>query len=101
MKRIMNILGIIFCTLCICFITIFSIMVIQLYRYNKCSNSEYTYDYCEKYRDFWKEKTEMKNLINYIYIYHEREVELYFSSISKPKGGVGYLVSHTSLGGVI
>ena len=32
---------------------------------------------------------------------NEREVELYFSSISKPKGGVGYLVSHTSLGGVI
>ena len=52
MKRIMDILGIIFCTLSICFITIFSIMVIQLYRYNKCSNSEYTYDYCEKYRDF-------------------------------------------------
>ena len=73
MKRIMNILGIIFCTLCICFITIFSIMVIQLYRYNKCRNSEYTYDYCEKYRDFWKEKTEMKNLINYIYIYISRK----------------------------
>ena len=32
---------------------------------------------------------------------NELEVELYFSSISKPKGGVGYLVSHTSLGGVI
>ena len=43
----------------------------------------------------------VKKLINSIYIYHEREVELYFSSISKPKGGVGYLVSHTSLGGVI
>ena len=69
MKRIMDILGIIFCTLSICFIIIFSIMVIQLYRYNKCRNSEYTYDYCEKYRDFWKEKTEMKNLINYMYIY--------------------------------
>lgn len=52
MKRIMDILGIIFCTLSICFIIIFSIMVIQLYRYNKCRNSEYAYDYCEKYIDF-------------------------------------------------
>ena len=52
MKRIMDILGIIFFTLCICFITIFSIMVIQLYRYNKCRNSEYTYDYCEYYKNF-------------------------------------------------
>ena len=52
MKRIMDILGIIFCTLCICFITIFSIMVIQLYRYNKCRSSEYTYDYCEYYKNF-------------------------------------------------
>ena len=99
MKRIMDILGIIFCTLSICFIIIFSIMIIQLYRYNKCRNSEYTYDYCEKYRDFWKEKTEMKNLINYIY--HEREVELYFSSISKLKRDVSYLINLTSLRGVI
>lgn len=52
MKRIMNILGIIFCTLFICFITIFSIMVIQLYRYSKCRSSEYTYDYCEYYKNF-------------------------------------------------
>lgn len=52
MKRIINILGIIFCTLCICFIIIFSIMVIQLYIYNKCRNSDYTYDYCEYYKNF-------------------------------------------------
>ena len=100
MKWIMDILGIIFCTLCICFIIIFSIIVIQLYRYNKCRNSEYTYDYCEKYRDFWKEKTEMKNLINYIYITKERWSNTY-SSISKPKGGGGYLINFASLGGVI
>lgn len=31
----------------------------------------------------------------------EREVELYFSSISKLKGGIGYLINLTSLGGVI
>lgn len=32
---------------------------------------------------------------------NELEVELYFSSISKPKGGGGYLINLTSLGGVI
>lgn len=32
---------------------------------------------------------------------NEREVELYFSSILKPKGYVGYLIDLTSLGGVI
>ena len=31
----------------------------------------------------------------------ELEVELYFSSISKPKGGGGYLINLASLGGVI
>lgn len=52
MERFMKILSIIFCTLCITFITIFSIMIIQLYRYDKCRNSEYTYDYCEYYKNF-------------------------------------------------
>ena len=32
---------------------------------------------------------------------NEREVELYFSSISKLKGDIGYLIDLTSLGGVI
>lgn len=48
----------------------------------------------------------MRNLINYyiyiyIYIYYEREVELYFSSISKLKRGGCYLINLTSLGGAV
>ena len=42
----------------------------------------------------------MKNLINYIYITKEMWNDPY-SSISKPKGGGGYLINLTSLGGVI
>ena len=42
----------------------------------------------------------MKNLINYIYITKEKWNNTY-NSISKPKGGGGYLINHTSIGGVI
>ena len=52
-------------------------MIYRLATYDHCRDINFTEPICEKYRDFWKEKTEMKNLINhiYIYIYYEREVE--------------------------
>ena len=52
MDKFINILTVIFCTLCICFIIVFSAIIIQLYCFNKCRNSEYTYDYCEYYKNF-------------------------------------------------
>ena len=75
-------------------------MIYRLATYNHCRDINFTEPICEKYRNFWKEKTEMKNLINHIYIMKERWNNTY-NSISKPKGGGGYLISLTSLGGVI
>ena len=75
-------------------------MIYRLATYNHCRDINFTEPICEKYRNFWKEKTEMKNLINYIYITKEKCNNTY-NSISKPKVGRGYLINLTSLGGVI
>ena len=48
-------------------------MIYRLVTYDHCRDIDFTEPICEKYRDFWKEKTEMKNLVNHIYIYISRK----------------------------
>ena len=81
-------------------ILLFFWMIYRLATYDHCRDINFTEPICEKYRNFWKEKTEMKNLINYIYITKEGWNNA-CSSISKSKEGGGYLINLTSIGGII
>ena len=47
-------------------------MIYRLATYDHCKDINFTEPICEKYRDFWKEKSGMRNLINHIYILRKR-----------------------------
>ena len=77
-NKIYNILQVVSILIIIAVIVIMLLFFWMIYRlatYDHCRDINFTEPICEKYRNFWKEKTEMKNLIDYIYIYYEREVE--------------------------
>ena len=67
--NILQVITIIIVIYAIIMMLLFFWMIYRLATYDHCRDINFTEPICEKYRNFWKEKTEMKNLIDYIYIY--------------------------------
>lgn len=63
--NILQIITIIIVIISIIFMILFFWMIYKLATYDHCRDIDFTEPICEKYRNFWKEKIEMKNLIIY------------------------------------
>ena len=70
--NILQVIAILIVVSAVVMMLLFFWMIYRLATYDHCRDINFTEPICEKYRDFWKEKTEMKNLIIYIYISRKR-----------------------------
>ena len=70
--NIFKVISIIIVISAIIMMLLFFWMIYRLVTYDHCRDINFTEPICEKYKNFWKEKTEMINLIIYIYILRKR-----------------------------